>query len=154
MIDTSSTDRWFSSRFTESEYVRGIPVPNTYNLSKMYSLHTRFKGHLHASGHILACSDKGTRNAEGVKNKPEEQISLSEIDENEAINIEPTDEIENKIDKKTRLKIPPEVLEYLETRLMKEYTWMEIIDGKLFCQVNFTTAGVVKCKRASFFERK
>ena len=71
--------------------------------------------------------------------------TVPEIDENEAINIEPTDEIENKIDEKTRLKIPPDVLEYLETRVMKKHTWVEIVDEKLFCQVNLTTASVVYC---------
>ena len=126
-------------------YARGIPViPNNYNTNVLNArLSARFRAHSKAIIHLLACSDKGTRNADGVKNETEEQISLPEIEENEAINIEPTDEIENKIDEKTRLKIPSEVLEYLETRLMKKHTWMEIIDGKLFCQVNLTTAGVV-----------
>jgi len=115
-----------------SEYVCGIPVPNNYNPKKIYG---RFRGHSQAAGHILASSQNGTINAEGIKNDGGEPISLPQIGENEAINIEPTDEIKTKIDKKTRAKIPPDVLEYLESWLMKEHTWVEICDGKLFCQV-------------------
>mgnify|MGYP006944981260 CR=1 FL=1 len=107
-----------------SEYVCGIPVPNNYNRSKIYS---RIRGHSRASSHSDACSHKGTRTAAGVKqggknaavsvvlllpvpqktilvvnNQPKEQISSPEIGENEAINIEPTEaEIKNKIDAKT-----------------------------------------------------
>ena len=121
-----------------SEYVCGIPVPNNYNPKKIFA---QFKNHSRASSHILACSHR----AEEVKNKPEDPIYLSEIEENETIKMEPTEgkisifNFENKIDEKTRLKLPPEVLEYLETGVMKKHTWMEIIDGKLFCQVNLTS---------------
>jgi len=87
-------------------------------------LSARLSKHSKGSTHFLACE----KSEEG--------------EENEAINIK----IKNKIDKKTRLKIPPDVLEYLETRVMKRYTWTEIRDGKLFCQVNLTTTGVVKFK--------
>ena len=127
-----------------SAYVCGIPVPDNYNVTRT-TIYDRIRFHPRSSRHILACSSKGTRNAEGAKNEPEDPISLSEIEENEAI-MEPTgDEIKNKIDKKTRVKIPPEVLEYLETRVMKKYTWVEIRDGKLFCEVNLTV-GVLKFK--------
>jgi len=134
-----------------SEYVCGIPLPNTDNrrqintLSNKCTLYGRFKGHSRARSHILACSDNSTRNAEGAKNEPEEQISLPEIGENEPI-MEPTvDEIKNKIDEQTRAKLPPDVLRYLENWVMKKHTWVEICDGKLFCQVNLTV-GVVKLK--------
>jgi len=119
-----------------SEFVSGMPVPNKFTRQRIQN---RCKNHSKAKCHTLACNPRN----------PEGETSLPEIDENEAINIEPTDEIKNKIDEKTRLKLPPEILEYLETRVMKKHTWVEIIDGKLFCQVNLTTASVVKFK-ASF----
>jgi len=79
-------------RVANSEYVRGIPLPNNYKRKKIY---TRFKHHSKSCSHILACSEK---NAKGFKNEPEEPISLvSFFEENEAITIEPTEaEIENK----------------------------------------------------------
>jgi len=142
-----------------SEYVCGIPVPNNYNTKRLTGLNTRFKRHWQANSHILACTPNadGVKNDPGeneainieptdeIKNKPEDPISLSEIEENETIKMEPTEgeislfNFENKIDEKTRLKIPPGFLEYLETGVMKKHTWMEIIDGKLFCQVNLTS---------------
>jgi len=120
--------RWLNKK--NSKYACGIPIQNNCNFTRT-KIFARFKGHSRANSHILACSDK--------------------IEENETIKMEPTEgeisifNFENKIDEKTRLKIPPEVLEYLETRVMKKHTWMEIIDGKLFCQVN-PTVGVVKFK--------
>jgi len=69
----------------------------------------------------------------------DEIISLPEVGKNEAINMEPTDEIGNKVDNSTGVEIPPKILEYLETRIMKKHTWVEICNGKLFCQVNLAT---------------
>ena len=74
------------------------------------------------------------------RTKPlDEIISLPEISKNDAIKMEPTDDIGNQIDNSTGVEIQPEILEYLETRIMKKHTWVEICDGKLFCQVNLAT---------------
>ena len=72
----------------------------------------------------------------------DERISLPEVGENGAIKLEPTDDIGNKIDNTTRPKISCGIMEYLENRVMKKHTWVEICDGKLFCQVNAITAGI------------
>ena len=61
----------------------------------------------------------------------DERISLPETGKN--------DEVGNKIDNSTGVEIPPKILEYLETRIMKKHTWVEICNGKLFCQVNLAT---------------
>jgi len=105
------------------EYVYGIPVPNNYKPHKIYG---RFRGHSQASTHILACK----RNAEGVKNEPEDPISLAEIEENEAIKIDPTEaEIENKrLEEETSLN-------YIENTLKPKFDWLQLSEGKLFCKV-------------------
>ena len=105
-------DRWLSKK--NSEYVCGIPVPNNYNTKNIYS---RFDRHSKSSGHILAC----TRNAEGVKNEPEEPISLSETEENQAIYIEPTE--------------GGKLIKYIEKRLKPRFPWLEVSEGKLCCKV-------------------
>ena len=68
-----------------------------------------------------------------------EQDERTSLPENDAIKMEPTDEIANQIDNSTGVEIQPEILEYLENRIMKKHTWVEISDGKLFCQVNLAT---------------
>jgi len=128
--------KWRNRRFTNnSEYISGIPVPDKLEQPTYLVLGRRFFQHAHGSGHSLACSQlgesQGKQNREGVAEATD-------------------DEIKNKLDEKTRLKLPPEVLEYLETRLMKKFTWVEICDGKLFCQVNLTTAGVAKLKTSYY----
>ena len=75
----------------------------------------------------------------------ERNVSL-EIDENDAIKMEPTDEVENKIDNSTGVEITPEIFEYLENRVIQKHTWVEICDGKLFCQVKATTAVLLICE--------
>ena len=94
--------------------------------------HAKGKIHIRACEKLVEESDQNSKlENDEIEVKVEMHEKLEEGEENETINIE----IKNKIDKKTRLKIPPDVLEYLETRLMKKHTWMEIWDGKLFCQV-------------------
>jgi len=76
----------------------------------------------------LACTYKGTRNAEWVK------ISLPEIEENETIKIEPTEaEIEKLEEEK--------VLNYIENRLKPQYPWLQLSEGKLFCKVRNIPGG-------------
>ena len=118
----------------KSKYVCGIPVPvpDNYNVTR-HKIYYRFSRHSQANNHILACSYKGTRNAEGIKNEPEEQISLSEIEENEVISIEPTeaqieDEIENKRLDEER------ILNYIE-KLKSKFPWLQLSEGKLYCKV-------------------
>ena len=124
-----------------------MPVREFNFIHSRSELSRRLSRHANGSIHILACEKLVKESDQNSKNDP---------GENEAINIEPTheiknkieneqimeptgDEIKNKIDEKTRLKIPPGFLEYLETGVMKEHTWVQIIDGKLFCQVNLTS---------------
>ena len=90
-------------------------------------MYGRLKQHAKARGHILACSRNGTQNgtpnAEDTVHQNEEHISLPEIGENEAANIEPT---EAEIEK---------VLQYIENRLQPKFAWLQLSEGKLFCTV-------------------
>jgi len=92
-----------------SEYVCGIPVTDDLTRNKLYM---RVRFHPKSSGHILACSYKGTLNADGLK------ISLPEIGEHEAINI-----------KEAKL------INYIEKRLKQRFGWLQLSEGKIFCKV-------------------
>jgi len=52
-----------------------------------------------------------------------------------SINIEPTDEIENKIEFENKGLQEETILNYIEYSLKPKFQWLEVSEGKLFCKV-------------------
>ena len=126
----------------------GVDINDNLNSNERKLLYFRLTSHEKSNNHWVACAQysKSENKTDEVKvemndsddeqderTQPLDEI-LPEIGENQVIKMEPTDEIENKIDE-SESNIPRNTLEYLDHRVMKKHNWLEICDGKLFCQV-------------------
>ena len=127
---------------------KGLHINTNFNSNerKLFAnknvIYKRVNLHKKTNKHIIALAEYSK--LEKKTDDIDERNSSLEIDENDAIKIEPTDEIGNKIDNSSSSEITRRMMEYLENRVMKKRTWVEICDGKLFCKVNLTTADVKK----------